>query len=90
MITSFDFASFRLVQLFRWVGFAAVLFFTIAIPAALALTEVGWDTLGAHVGFMFNVEYVKHPMFWACWLAVVYYPAKLIFDDQKSFFPWAT
>ena len=90
MITAFASASSRLVQLCRWVGFAAVLFFIIAVPAALTLTEVGLDTLEAHVGFMFNVEYVKHPMFWACWLAVVYYPAKLIFDDQKSFFPWET
>ena len=77
----------RLVQALRWVGFVTTLFFSIAFFAALTLTDVGWGSVVMHVGFMFKIEHVDKPMFWAFWIAIGYYPVRLIFDDQKRFLP---
>jgi hypothetical protein len=77
----------RVAQTLRWVGFATTLFFSIAFFAALTLTDVGWGSVVMHVGFMFKIEHVDKPMFWAFWIAIGYYPVRLIFDDQKRFLP---
>ena len=77
----------RVAQTLRWLGFAATLFFSIAIFAALIFTDVGWGSVVMHVGLMFKIEHVDKPMFWAFWIAIAYYPVRLIFDDQKRFFP---
>ena len=78
----------RVVKTLRWLGFATTLFFSIAIFAALTLTDVGIDSVVMHVGLMFKIEHMDKPMFWAFWIAVGYYPLRLIFDDQKRFLPW--
>jgi len=76
------------LQMFRWTGFISSTFFLVAIIGMITFTDVQWPTVRAHIGFMFKLEYTNHLMFWAFWLSLVQYPARLIFDTKKSLLPW--